>query len=303
MEAKRNRRASSLLIWAVVAAMFSQNIVIPVMSYANFEDEKNYYYYYSPDPNTQIPPTVTNIPPPHGLGGGHATPIPSHGTPPSHGGSGSIGRTPSANCGTPPSDGGHHHHTTPTTSPTKGGGGGGYYHSPPTPTRVTPTTPTRIVPSPSPPIITPPVIISPPTTPIIDPGTPSIPGITIPSPPFPFDPNSPPFTCTYWSHHPMLIWGLFGGWGTTVGSAFGVSSLPEAVANMNILQALSNTRSDGVGQLYREGTAALLNSIAHPRFPYTTSQVRDSFVAALGSNKVAAGQAHLFKMANEGKTT
>ncbi|KAL6529467.1 hypothetical protein OROGR_015090 [Orobanche gracilis] len=271
MEAKENRPAS-LLMWAVVIAMFSQNIVIPVMSNANFEDEKNFYY--SPDPNTPTPPTVTNIPPSHGLGGGHATPIPSHGTPPSHGGSGSFGRTPSANCGNPPSDGGHHH-----------------------------TTPTRIVPSPPRHIITPPVIISPPITPIIDPGTPSTPGITIPSPPFPFDPNSPPFTCTYWSHHPMLIWGLFGGWGTTVGSAFGVSSLPEAVSNMDILKALSNTRSDGVGQLYREGTAALLNSIAHTRFPYTTSQVRDSFVAALGSNKAAAAdQAHLFKMANEGKT-
>ncbi|KAK6134367.1 hypothetical protein DH2020_031887 [Rehmannia glutinosa] len=233
-------------------------------------------------------------PPSHGGGGTGGTP-PSHGgggyggTPPSHGG-GSYGGTPPANCGTPPS-GGHHH---PTPSPPTGGGGG--YYPPPTTTPTTPTTPTPVIVSP-PSIITPPIIGTPP----IDPGTPSIPGITIPSPPFPFDPNSPPFTCTYWRNHPTLIWGLFGFWGTSVGSAFGVTSLPGFGLNMNILQALSNTRSDGLGELYREGTAALLNSIAHTRFPYTTSQVRDSFVAALGSNKAAAAQARLFKMANEGR--
>ncbi|GFP87884.1 protodermal factor 1 [Phtheirospermum japonicum] len=211
--------------------------------------------------------------------------------------------TPPANCGTPPSGGGggHHHHTP---SPPSGGRRllpfpthrNPYYTHPPTPLVASP-----------PPIVTPPVIITPPTTPI-DPGTPSTPGITIPSPPFPFpspfpfDPNSPPFTCTYWRNHPTLIWGLFGWWGTTVGSAFGVTSLPGTGANMNVLQALSNTRLDGLGQLYREGTAALLNSIAHTRFPYTTSQVRDSFVSALGSNKAAADQAQLFRLANEGKT-
>ncbi|KAL3638286.1 hypothetical protein CASFOL_017657 [Castilleja foliolosa] len=286
METNKSRRATLVVLWAAVAAMLTQNLVIPVKCAAhNFEDNKNYY---SPDPNSPTTPSVpvpVHIPPPHG--GGHATPTPSHGTPP-------------ANCGTPPSGGGNHHHTPSPPS----GGGIGYYHPPPTITPITPTPPTPLVPSP-PQIVTPPVIITPPTTPI-DPGTPT-PAITIPSPPFPFpspypfDPNSPPFTCTYWRNHPTLIWGLFGWWGTTIGSAFGVTSLPGTGANMNVLQALSNTRSDGLGQLYREGTAALLNSIAHTRFPYTTSQVRDSFVSALSSNKAASDQAQFFRLANEGK--
>ncbi|KAI3465892.1 hypothetical protein Pfo_022555 [Paulownia fortunei] len=272
MERKRSKQAS-VLLWAAVAALFSQNLVIPVMSAVNFEDQKNYY---SPDPNARTPPTVSYTPPAHGSGGGHATPTPSHG-------GGSYGGTPPANCGNPPS-GGHHH---PTPSPPRGGGGG-YYYSPPT---STPTTPT---------IVSPPTIVTPPSTPTIVPGTPTTPGITIPSPPFPFDPNSPPFTCTYWRNHPTLIWGLFGWWGT-VGNAFGVSSLPGFGAHMNLLQALSNTRTDGLGELYREGTAALLNSMAHTKFPYTTTQVRDSFVTALSSNKAAEAQAQLFKLANEGR--
>ncbi|PIN00648.1 hypothetical protein CDL12_26852 [Handroanthus impetiginosus] len=316
MEAKRSKEAS-LLLWSVMAALLSQNLVVPVMSAANVDNQKNYY---SPDPNAQTPPPVSFSPPPHGSGGGHATPTPSHGTP-SHGG-GSYGGTPPGNCINPPSGG--HHHTTP--SPPQGGGGGGY-HSPPTPIVVSPpsggyydpppaSTPTPIVPSPptggyynppsTPTPITPitptPIVPSPPTpTTPIDPGTPSTPGIGIPSPPFAFNPSSPPFTCIFWRNHPTLIWGLLGWWGT-VGNVFGVTSLPGFGANMNLLQALSNTRTDGFGELYREGTAALLNSMAHARFPYTTNQVRDSFIAALGSNRAAGAQAHLFKLANEGRT-
>ncbi|KAL0320441.1 UNVERIFIED_CONTAM: Protodermal factor 1 [Sesamum radiatum] len=264
MERKRSKPAS-VLLWAAVAALFSQNLVVPVVSAIDFEDQKNFFY--TPVPSTGSPPTVSYTPPSHGSGGGHATPTPSHG---------SYG-TPPANCGNHGS-GGHH---DPTPSPPKGSGNG-YYHSPPS---STPTTPT---------------IVTPPTAPNVVPRTPSIPGITIPSPPFPFDPNSPPFTCTYWRNHPTLIWGLFGWW-ATIGNAFGVTSLPGTGAHMNLLQALSNTRADGIGELYREGTAALLNSMTHPRFPYTTTHVRDSFVAALSSNKAAAAQAQLFKLANEGR--
>lgn len=109
--------------------------------------------------------------------------------------------------------------------------------------------------------------------------------------------------CSYWRNHPTLIWGLVGWWGT-VGNVFGVGmgSAAGLGSSTNLLQALSNTRTDGLGELYREGTAALLNSVAHTRFPYTSSQVRDSFVAALGSNKAASAQARLFKLANEGRT-
>ncbi|CAI9787683.1 unnamed protein product [Fraxinus pennsylvanica] len=82
----------------------------------------------------------------------------------------SYGNRPPANCGNPSSGG--HHRITP--SPPRGGGSG-YYYSPPTSTpRITgtPLTPTVVIP----------------------PTVPSTPGISVPSPPFPFDPNSPPFT-------------------------------------------------------------------------------------------------------------
>lgn len=99
-----------------------------------------------------------------------------------------------------------------------------------------------------------------------------------------------------------MVWGLIGWWGT-IGNAFGVSSSPVSGAHMNLLQALSNTRTDGFGELYRQGTAALLNCMAHTKFPYTTTQVRDSFVSALSSDKAAAAQARVFKLANEGRTS
>ncbi|KAL2476610.1 Protodermal factor 1 [Abeliophyllum distichum] len=318
MERKRSKHAS-MLLWATVAALLTQNLVIPVMSSATFEDQKTYY---SPDPNTG-----SHSPPPHGSGGGHgSTPTPSHPTP-SHGGGSYGGTPPAANCGNPPSGG--HHHTTPSPP---SGGGGGYYHSPPSSTPTTPTTPTPIIVSPpttpiDPGTPTTPIYPGTPTTPIypgtpttpidpgtpttpiypgtpttpIYPGTPTIPGISIPSPPFAFDPNSPPFSCYYWRTHPGVIFGLFG-WLGNLGGAFGVASLPGLGSNTNLVQALSNTRSDGLGALYREGTAALLNSMVHRSFPYTTRQVRDSFAAALSSNKAAATQAKLFKQANEGRT-
>lgn len=70
---------------------------------------------------------------------------------------------------------------------------------------------------------------------------------------------------------------------------------------MNLLQALSNSRTDAYGDLYREGTASLLNSMVSRSFTYTTNQVRDRFVSALSSDKSAAAQAQLFKLANEGQ--
>ena len=90
------------------------------------------------------------------------------------------------------------------------------------------------------------------------------------------------------------------GWWGTLGSAFGVTSIPGFGAAMSLPQALSNTRTDGLGALYREGTASMLNSMVNNKFPFSTKQVRDSFVAALASNSAAAAQARLFKLANEG---
>uniref|UniRef100_A0A6N2NHQ5 Uncharacterized protein n=1 Tax=Salix viminalis TaxID=40686 RepID=A0A6N2NHQ5_SALVM len=230
---------------------------------------------------------------------------PSHGTTPSHGSGGSSGGTPShstpstpsggsynptpstpsggsynptpstpsgGNCGTPPSV------PTPST-PSNPPRGGGYYPTPPTTVGSRPPTP---------------VIVSPPSTPSITPGTPFT-----PTPPFIPDPNSP-FSCNYWRTHPAIIWGVLGWWGTT-GNAFGVSSLPGFGSSMTVQQALSNTRTDGYGTLYREGTASLLNSMVSNKFHFTTRQVRENFISALVSNKAAGAQGQLFKLANEGR--
>ncbi|KAM3302060.1 protodermal factor 1 [Capsicum chacoense] len=256
--AKERSKRSSLILWAAFAALLSQNLVVPVVSSASFEEQKNYYI---PDPHTGTPPTGSSTPP------SHATP--SHG-------SSSHGSKPPANCGNPPTGGQHH---TPTPASPSGGHSGGYYPHPPSTPTPTPTTPST------------PTIVTPPTTPIIDPGTPTTPVTPTPS---------PPFTCDYWRTHPGLIWGLFGWWGT-VGGAFGVASAPGLGSNMNLLQALSNQHTDGLGQLYREGTASLLNSMVDKRFTYSTSQVKNNFAAALSSDRAAASQAQLFKIANEGR--
>uniref|UniRef100_A0A5B6YL83 Putative protodermal factor 1 n=1 Tax=Davidia involucrata TaxID=16924 RepID=A0A5B6YL83_DAVIN len=278
MERERSKQAS-LLLWTLLAGLLSQNLLIPVMS-TSVEDQKNYY---SPDPHTGTPPT----------GPPQRTP-PSHG--PRHGG------TPHCHCG---------HHDPPPTTPT-------YYPPPTTPTYDSPpptptydsppTTPTTDPPPTTPTgggyYNSPPTGESTPPSPFFDPGTPTTPGTPFDpnSPPTPpFDPSSPPVgTWNYWSSHPGLIWGLFGYWGS-LGGAFGVPSVPGFGPNMSLQQALSNTRTDGFGALYREGTASLLNSMADNRFHFTTKQVRDSFVQAMGSNKAAAAQAHLFKLANEGR--
>ena len=81
----------------------------------------------------------------------------------------------------------------------------------------------------------------------------------------------------------------------------GLGGIPGIQSTMSLQEALSNTRNDGIGALYREGTASLLNSMVNKNFPFTTSHVQDSFVAALSSNNAAAAQAEVFKLANEGR--
>lgn len=77
---------------------------------------------------------------------------------------------------------------------------------------------------------------------------------------------------------------------------------PGFAPSMTVQDALANNRADGIGALYREGTASLLNSMSNNnRFPYTTKQVRDRFISALSSDNAAAAQARLFKLANEGR--
>ncbi|KAI3502088.1 hypothetical protein L1887_30119 [Cichorium endivia] len=310
MKRPRGTQSTCMLVWGLVAALLSQNLVFPVFS-ATFQDEKNFFYFppypgvVGTPPVVPSPPNIDpsppigyfNSPPPtHGSGG--STP-PVHHTPP-HGSGSSGGHhqghggTPPTNCGNPtphspprhvdPSPGHHNPSPAPPTGyhygppPSGGGGGGNGGSGGPGGSGGSGSTPS-----------TPPTVLPPIT-----------PGLPFPSPPF--DPNSPPIggTCDFWRNHPGVIWGLFGWWGTTVGTAFGVTTLPGAGAHLNLVQALSNTRTDGIGALYREGTASLLNSMVNKNFPYTTSHVKDSFVAAVASNKAAAAQARVFKLANEG---
>ncbi|KAG5094233.1 hypothetical protein AAZX31_18G101100 [Glycine max] len=264
---ERKRSHASFTMFAMLVGLLSQSLVIPVIS-TTVADQKNYY---TPDPHAGSPPTGfsdslcshNSSPPSHGHGS----------SPPSHHNSPSTPSTPSGgNCGSSPPQ---HHDPTPSTpsTPSNPPSGGYYGGSPPTP-----------------------VTVSPPSTPV-DPGTPSI-----PSPPL--IPSPSPFTgtCNYWRNHPAIIWGILGWWGT-LGSAFGVTgtTVPGFSPGLSLPQALSNTRTDGLGALYREGTASFLNSMVNNKFPYTTNQVRDRFVASLNSNKAAEAQAQLFKMANEGR--
>ncbi|CAN0897339.1 Protodermal factor 1, partial [Linum grandiflorum] len=285
-----------MLVLLVAAALFSHDLAAATSPLIG--EQKNYY---PPDPSHSgtppTPPSGSHTPstPSHG---GHSPP---HHNPPSHGGGGyhpTPSNPPSGNCGTPPSV---PTPSTPTPTP--------YVPTPSTPsTPTTPSVPTPIDPSTPPPSgggggyypspSTPPSGgggILPPPSPIIGGTPPSIPS----SPPFVIDPNSP-FSCNYWRSHPAIIWGVLGWWGT-LGSAFGVPTVPGFGASTSLPQALSNTRNDGYGHLYREGTAALLNSMVSRRFAFTTNQVRESFVSALASNKAAAAQGHVFQMANEGR--
>lgn len=286
MEKQKSNQAP-MLMWVLVAGLLSHNLAFPVLA-TTFEDQKNYYS--PPDPHSRSPPS-----------GSHT---PSHGTTPSHGSGGSSGGTPSHS--TPSTPSGRSHNPTPSTPsggghniPTPSTPSGGNCGTPPSvPTPSIPSNPPRGGTYPTPPTTggspPTPVTVSPPTTPSIIPGTPFT-----PTPPFIPDPNSP-FSCNYWRTHPALIWGVLGWWGT-MGNAFGVGSLPGFGTSMTVQQALSNTRTDGYGTLYREGTASLLNSMVSNRFPFTTRQVRENFISALASNKAAGAQGHLFKLANEGR--
>ncbi|OVA00202.1 hypothetical protein BVC80_8695g16 [Macleaya cordata] len=278
---ERKKCQNSMFLWVLVAVVLvsHQNLVFPgVMCRSTFEDQKNYY---SPDPHSGSS---------HG-GGSHKSP--SHGssspTPSSHGSKGKPSHGSGGSC--PPT-------TTTTPSPPKHSGG--YHYSPPT--TVSPPTP---------------IIVSPPTTgggspPVIigtPPSTPADPDISSPPTPLiPNDPNLPPFdgTCNFWKTHPEAIWGIFGWW-ASVGGVFGggvggVGSAPTSLpTDLSLQQALANTRTDGIGALYREGTASLLNSMVTKKFPFSSQQIKELFIKALESEKAAEAQAELFKKANEGR--
>ena len=106
------------------------------------------------------------------------------------------------------------------------------------------------------------------------------------------------YCVSYWRTHPQSIWAICGYW-NTIGRMLGLS--PPSSPNLSLLDALRNTRTDGLGDLYREGTAAFLNSLANQKFIFSSSQVRNAFASALVSDQAAAEQAQIFKRANEGR--
>ncbi|KAF8642520.1 hypothetical protein HU200_067195 [Digitaria exilis] len=159
------------------------------------------------------------------------------------------------------------------TSPTPTYGTGGGYK--PTPTPDYSTTPTPSYGS--------------------TPSTPSTPSYGIPEIP------KHGFTgsCDYWKSHPDMIVAVVGSLGN-IGKTFGTAcSLIVGKKLENLHDALSNTRSDGIGALLREGAAAYLNSIVNKKFPFTTQEVKDCIVVAVTSDGAASAQARIFKKANE----
>ncbi|CAL9773096.1 unnamed protein product, partial [Musa acuminata subsp. burmannicoides] len=114
--------------------------------------------------------------------------------------------------------------------------------------------------------------------------------------------HTPPFngTCKYWGSHPDAIVAVIGSLGT-VGDLFGHGYAAIFGSNPTLHDALTNTRTDGYGALFREGTAALLNSMTDSKYPFTTKQVKSSFAGAITSDGAAEAQADIFKQANEGK--
>ncbi|XP_042455500.1 protodermal factor 1-like [Zingiber officinale] len=159
-------------------------------------------------------------------------------------------------------------------------------------------------------------------TPTPDKGTPSTPGggyynsppatggggehssPAYPSPSTPaVNPQIPPFftgTCRYWGSHPEIIAAILGSLGN-IGDIFGHGCSAFFGSNPSLPAALTNTRPDGYGELFREGTAAFLNSMVNSKFPYTTPQVKSAFVGSITSYGAAQAQADVFKQANEAR--
>ncbi|CAN6230959.1 unnamed protein product [Urochloa humidicola] len=127
------------------------------------------------------------------------------------------------------------------------------------------------------------------------PSTPSTPSYGIPEIP------KHGFTgsCDYWKSHPDMITTVVGSLGN-IGKTFGTAcSLIVGKKLKTLHDALSNTGTDGVSALLREGAAAYLNSIVNKKFPFTTQQVKDCIIVAMTSDSAASAQAGIFKKAND----
>ncbi|GJN19390.1 hypothetical protein PR202_gb06665 [Eleusine coracana subsp. coracana] len=106
-------------------------------------------------------------------------------------------------------------------------------------------------------------------------------------------------SCDFWKNHPDVIVAIVGSLGN-IGKTFGAACSSIVGKKLdNLHDALTNTKTDGVGALLREGAAAYLNSIVNKKFPFTTQQVKDCILVAVTSDGAASAQAGIFKKANE----
>lgn len=177
-------------------------------------------------------------------------------------------------------------------SPTPTHGSGGGYKPTPTPSYgATPTPTYGATPTP-----TPTYGATPTPTYGATPSTPSAPSHDVPE-----IPKKHEFigSCDYWKGHPDAIVAAIGSLGN-IGQTFGATCSVIVGKKLGTLHdALSNTRTDGIGALIREGAAAYLNSIVNHKFPFTTQQVKDCIIVAVTSDGAASAQAGVFKKANE----
>uniref|UniRef100_A0ACD5ZJU8 Uncharacterized protein n=1 Tax=Avena sativa TaxID=4498 RepID=A0ACD5ZJU8_AVESA len=185
-------------------------------------------------------------------------------------------------------------------SPTPTHGSGGGYKPTPTPTPTYGATPTPsygTTPTPSYGTTPTPSYGTTPTPSYgTTPSTPSAPSHDVPAIPKKHDFIG---SCDYWKGHPDAIVAAIGSLGN-IGQTFGAACSMIIGKKLGTLHdALSNTRTDGIGALIREGAAAYLNSIVNHKFPFTTQQVKDCIVVAVTSDGAASAQAGVFKKANE----
>ncbi|XP_047048574.1 protodermal factor 1-like [Lolium rigidum] len=177
-------------------------------------------------------------------------------------------------------------------SPTPTHGSGGGYKPTPTPTPTYGATPTPTYGA----TPTPTYGATPTPSYGTTPSTPSTPSHDVPTIPKKHELIG---SCDYWKGHPDAIVAAIGSLGN-IGQTFGAAcSMIVGKKLENLHDALSNTRTDGIGALIREGAAAYLNSIVNKKFPFTTQQVKDCIVVAVISEGAASAQAGVFKKAND----
>lgn len=88
---------------------------------------------------------------------------------------------------------------------------------------------------------------------------------------------------------------------STVSKVFGSRAIERFRSDLTLLEAA--TRNDDVENAYarvlKQSSAALLNSYSRLGFPYRAWEVKTLLLKGLISEKDAAQQAHILKMANE----